>query len=122
MYEELSSAMETLEPGDPKLNETLDMLKETHATSSGLKAFTTWSTLEAIDKARQACGGVGYSSYNAFAGMHADFAVQVSIQAKDIAKRGSVERLWSSSHSLHNHYSALGREIIPSWLFNPVER
>lgn len=51
------------------------MLKETHATSSGLKAFCTWATLEAIDKSRQACGGHGYSSYNGFATMYSDFAV-----------------------------------------------
>ena len=75
LYEQTSEALESLEPGDPSLEATLEMLKETHATSAGLKAFCTWATLESIDKARQACGGHGYSSYNGFASMYADFAV-----------------------------------------------
>ncbi|KDN48547.1 acyl-coenzyme A oxidase I [Tilletiaria anomala UBC 951] len=75
LYEETSQALEALEPGDPNLAATLELLKETHATSAGLKAFCTWATLESIDKARQACGGHGYSSYNGFASMYADFAV-----------------------------------------------
>ncbi|PWN52557.1 acyl-CoA oxidase [Violaceomyces palustris] len=75
LYDETSNAIEALEPGDPNLNATIEMLKETHATSAGLKAFCTWATLETIDKSRQACGGHGYSSYNGFANMYADFAV-----------------------------------------------
>lgn len=75
LFEETSSALEALEPGDPNLQATIDMLKETHATSAGLKAFCTWATLETIDKGRQACGGHGYSSYSGFASMYSDFAV-----------------------------------------------
>lgn len=75
LFEETTSALEALEPGDPNLNATIDMLKETHATSAGLKAFCTWATLETIDRSRQACGGHGYSSYNGFPSMYADFAV-----------------------------------------------
>ncbi|KAL9937191.1 hypothetical protein V8E36_003600 [Tilletia maclaganii] len=75
LFEETSTALEALEPGDPNLEKTIEMLKETHATSAGLKAFCTWGTLEAIDKCRQACGGHGYSSYNGFPAMYADFAV-----------------------------------------------
>ncbi|KAK0546531.1 fatty-acyl coenzyme A oxidase [Tilletia horrida] len=75
LFEETSTALEALEPGDPNLEKTIEMLKETHATSAGLKAFCTWGTLEAIDKCRQACGGHGYSSYNGFPSMYADFAV-----------------------------------------------
>ncbi|KAE8231246.1 hypothetical protein CF326_g3741 [Tilletia indica] len=75
LFEETSTALEALEPGDPNLERTIEMLKETHATSAGLKAFCTWGTLEAIDKCRQACGGHGYSSYNGFPSMYADFAV-----------------------------------------------
>jgi acyl-CoA oxidase len=62
----------------PNLEETLDKLKETHATSAGLKAFCTWACLDTIDKCRQSCGGHGYSAYSNFPGMYADFAVQVS--------------------------------------------
>lgn len=62
MYDELTRTMETLEPGDAKLGDALEKLKETHATSAGLKAFCTWSCLDTIERARQACGGHGYSA------------------------------------------------------------
>jgi hypothetical protein len=44
---------------EAQTNEVLESLKETHATSAGLKAFSTWWALETIDKCRQACGGHG---------------------------------------------------------------
>lgn len=75
LFEETSRALESLEPGDPNLNATIELLKETHSTSAGLKAFCTWATLEAIEKTRQACGGHGYSSYVGLAPMEQDFAV-----------------------------------------------
>ena len=56
----------------------LEELKETHATSAGLKAFCTWNTLNIIDQSRQACGGHGYSSYNGLPGLYNDFAVHCS--------------------------------------------
>lgn len=37
MFTELTEALETLEPNDPNLEEVLSKLKETHATSAGLK-------------------------------------------------------------------------------------
>lgn len=58
--------------------EALEILKEMHATSAGLKAFCTWSALEAIDKCRQTCGGHGYSAYNGFGSAFADFAVHTT--------------------------------------------
>lgn len=76
MYEDMTQALDRLEPGDSNVEETIAKLKETHATSAGLKAFCTWATLEAIDKCRQACGGHGYSAYSNFPAMYADFAVQ----------------------------------------------
>ncbi|PWN32021.1 putative pox1-acyl-CoA oxidase [Meira miltonrushii] len=75
LFEETSRALESLEPGDPNLQATIELLKETHSTSAGLKAFCTWATLEAIEKTRQACGGHGYSSYVGLAPMGQDFAV-----------------------------------------------
>lgn len=68
-------ALDALEPGDPKLEETIELLKSTHATSSGLKAFCTWATLSAIEVCRQSCGGHGYSSYTGLAPLYNDFAV-----------------------------------------------
>jgi acyl-CoA oxidase len=75
LFEETSSALESLEPGDPSMDATIELLKETHSTSAGLKAFCTWATLDAIEKTRQACGGHGYSSYVGLAPMGQDFAV-----------------------------------------------
>ena len=79
LYKMYNGCMAKLEDagGDDKAatQDAMDTLKELHATSAGLKAFCTWSTLEAIDKCRQACGGHGYSAYNGFGGAFADFAV-----------------------------------------------
>lgn len=58
--------------------DALEVLKEMHATSAGLKAFCTWAALEAIDKCRQTCGGHGYSAYNGFGSAFADFAVHTT--------------------------------------------
>ncbi|OCF35829.1 acyl-CoA oxidase [Kwoniella heveanensis BCC8398] len=76
MYEDMTQALDTMEPSDPNLHDILDKLKETHATSAGLKAFCTWACLDTIDKCRQSCGGHGYSAYSNFPLMYADFAVQ----------------------------------------------
>lgn len=73
MLVDLTEALETLEPNDPNLQEVLDKLKETHATSAGLKAFCTWNTLECIEWCRQSCGGHGYSAYSGFPSMYNDF-------------------------------------------------
>lgn len=62
MYEDMTQSLDNLEPGDPNMDEILDKLKETHATSAGLKAFCTWACLDTIDKCRQSCGGHGYSA------------------------------------------------------------
>lgn len=78
LFEETSSALESLEPGDPNLDKTIELLKETHSTSAGLKAFCTWATLDTIERTRQACGGHGYSSYVGLAPMGQDFAVHCS--------------------------------------------
>ena len=37
-----------------------DLLAEVHATSTGLKAFTTWFTSDGIETCRKCCGGHGY--------------------------------------------------------------
>lgn len=72
----MTAALDRLEPSDvslashdldeayaqPNLEDILDKLKETHATSAGLKAFCTWACLDTIDKCRQTCGGHGYSA------------------------------------------------------------
>jgi len=76
MYEDMTQSLDRLKPGDPDLMDTLEKLKETHATSAGLKAFCTWACLDTIERCRQACGGHGYSAYSNLPAMFNDFAVQ----------------------------------------------
>ncbi|KAI7834896.1 acyl-CoA dehydrogenase/oxidase C-terminal [Kickxella alabastrina] len=56
-------------------DEAIKELKETHATSAGLKAFCTWMCLNIIDQCRQSLGGHGYSAYTGLAQAYSDFAV-----------------------------------------------
>ncbi|KAF9103948.1 fatty-acyl coenzyme A oxidase [Mortierella sp. GBA35] len=75
LYDKLMDKLESTQPGDASMQDTLDTLKETHATSAGLKAFCTWSTLNAIEACRQTLGGHGYSAYTGLATTYNDFAV-----------------------------------------------
>ncbi|KAF9926053.1 fatty-acyl coenzyme A oxidase [Mortierella alpina] len=75
LYEELMHELESTQPDDPSMQTVLDTLKETHATSAGLKAFCTWGTLNAIEACRQTLGGHGYSAYTGLASTYNDFAV-----------------------------------------------
>ncbi|ORZ01098.1 acyl-CoA dehydrogenase/oxidase C-terminal [Syncephalastrum racemosum] len=76
MYNNMMTRLESAKPGDADMDEVVESLKETHATSAGLKAFCTWNCLNTIEQCRQACGGHGYSAYTGLAGMYNDFAVQ----------------------------------------------
>ncbi|KAJ1960975.1 fatty-acyl coenzyme A oxidase [Dipsacomyces acuminosporus] len=75
-YEALMRVLNDL--GDAKgaaVDEAIKNLKETHATSAGLKAFCTWMCLNIIDQCRQSLGGHGYSGYTGLAQAYSDFAV-----------------------------------------------
>lgn len=76
MYNNMMSRLDSARPGDADMEEVLEILKETHSTSAGLKAFCTWNCLNTIEQCRQSCGGHGYSAYTGLAGMYQDFAVQ----------------------------------------------
>lgn len=78
MFENLTQELETFDSSSDKehTERVLETLKETHASSAGLKAFSTWQCLETIDKCRQSLGGHGYSAYAGLASMYADQAVQ----------------------------------------------
>lgn len=76
MYEDMTQSLDRLKPGDKDVEDIIEKLKETHATSAGLKAFCTWACLDTIDRCRQTLGGHGYSAYSNFPAMYADFAVQ----------------------------------------------
>ncbi|KAI9503930.1 acyl-CoA dehydrogenase/oxidase C-terminal [Coemansia spiralis] len=75
-YQKLMSVLSEL--GDdkgPAVNDAIKNLKETHATSAGLKAFCTWMCLNIIDQCRQSLGGHGYSAYTGLSQAYSDFAV-----------------------------------------------
>lgn len=76
IYNGLMAILGVAKPGDAKMQEALEALRETHGTTAGVKAFCTWKTAEIIDQCRQACGGQGYSSYAGLASLYADFVVQ----------------------------------------------
>ncbi|KAJ2455419.1 fatty-acyl coenzyme A oxidase [Coemansia sp. RSA 2336] len=75
-YQNLMSQLNEL--GDSKgadADAAIKNLKETHATSAGLKAFCTWMCLNIIDQCRQSLGGHGYSAYTGLSQAYSDFAV-----------------------------------------------
>ncbi|KAG0146108.1 hypothetical protein CROQUDRAFT_63131 [Cronartium quercuum f. sp. fusiforme G11] len=78
MFEKLSEELDSFDSSSDKeqTERVLETLKETHASSAGLKAFSTWQCLDTIDKCRQSLGGHGYSAYAGLASMYADQAVQ----------------------------------------------
>ena len=49
------------------------MLPELHATSSCLKALTTWLTVSGIETCRQACGGYGYSALSGLPSLYCNY-------------------------------------------------
>ncbi|EGF98076.1 uncharacterized protein MELLADRAFT_46146 [Melampsora larici-populina 98AG31] len=78
MFEKLTEELESFDSSSDteQTERVLETLKETHASSAGLKAFSTWQCLDTIDKCRQTLGGHGYSAYAGLASMYADQAVQ----------------------------------------------
>ena len=82
LYDVLMEQLNRLKPGDEDMDAVIETLKETHATSAGLKAFCTWNCLNTIEQCRQSLGGHGYSSYTGLAQMYNDFAVQCSWEVR----------------------------------------
>jgi len=58
--------------------DNLENLNVVHATSAGLKAFSTWWCNESLEIARQCLGGHGYSSYSGLPHVLQDWAVNCS--------------------------------------------
>ena len=87
LFESMSNQLESLssdtDPEETKL--VLENLKETHATSAGLKAFCTWGALECIEKCRASLGGHGYSAYSGLPSMAADQAVQCTWEGDNVS-------------------------------------
>ncbi|GAA5911899.1 hypothetical protein JCM8208_002850 [Rhodotorula glutinis] len=78
LFEEMSEELESFgsDSDEEETKAVLEKLKETHATSAGLKAFCTWNALETIEKCRASLGGHGYSAYSGLPSMYNDQAVQ----------------------------------------------
>jgi len=78
LFEDMTAQLEsfTADSSEEETRAVLEKLKETHATSAGLKAFCTWAGLETIERCRASCGGHGYSAYVGLASMYNDQAVQ----------------------------------------------
>lgn len=63
LYQSMTLQLESFgaDADKEQTKDVLEILKETHATSAGLKAFCTWNALETIERCRASCGGHGYS-------------------------------------------------------------
>jgi len=57
-----------------------EALPELHATSSGLKAFCSWKTKDAIESCRLTCGGHGYIGNAGFGTTFASYAPNVTYE------------------------------------------
>ncbi|KAK9479871.1 acyl-CoA dehydrogenase/oxidase C-terminal [Lipomyces japonicus] len=76
-YQLLLKKMDKVDSSDSKKMAVLiEDLKEVFSTSAGLKVFTTWQCAETIEHTRQSCSGHGYSAYNGFGQLYADWVVQ----------------------------------------------
>lgn len=79
MHVKLQSMLESLSAGDTaSMEATGAWLKQVHAFSAGLKAEASWTAYHAVDTARQACGGHGYSALSGLPSLFADYAVFVT--------------------------------------------
>ncbi|CEQ40207.1 SPOSA6832_01809, partial [Sporobolomyces salmonicolor] len=78
LFESMTEQLESFGPDsdEAETKDVLEKLKETHATSAGLKAFCTWNALDCIERCRASLGGHGYSAYSGLPSMYNDQAVQ----------------------------------------------
>lgn len=88
---EMSEAQKQIQQGN------VGVLKDLHGLSSGLKAFTTWFTHNAIDVCRQCCGGHGYSAYAGFSEMFNDFAIMCTWEGDNTVMAQQTSRYLTSS-------------------------
>ncbi|CAN3357376.1 acyl-coenzyme A oxidase 2 [Diutina catenulata] len=77
MYQIMEDIEIAVEKNDLKsLGASINTLKGLFVDSAALKSNLTWTASACIDECRQACGGHGYSSYNAFGKAFSDWSVQ----------------------------------------------
>lgn len=65
---------------DSREKKDFSSLPELHATSSGLKAYCSWATKDAIEACRLTCGGHGYMSLAGFGTTFATYAPNVTYE------------------------------------------
>ncbi|KAI8073343.1 acyl-CoA dehydrogenase/oxidase C-terminal [Gongronella butleri] len=109
MYNNMMTRLDAAREGDPDLDEVVEVLKETHSTSAGLKAFCTWNCLSTIEQCRQSCGGHGYSAYTGLAAMYQDFAVQCTWEGDNTILTLQAGRYLISSY----REAAKGKKLSP---------
>jgi acyl-CoA oxidase len=61
-----------------KILENDSQTREMHALISVMKAITTWDMVQSLEECRQACGGLGFSSYSRIPSMIQDLNVMVT--------------------------------------------
>jgi len=73
-----------------------------HATSAGLKAFSTWWCAEALEQCRQSLGGHGYSAYSGLPSLLSDFAVMCTWEGDNtvLAQQTAKHLVKSVKHSV----------------------
>ena len=54
------------------VNKTEDDAREIETLAAGMKAYATWANMDALQEARECCGGQGYLAVNRFADLKAD--------------------------------------------------
>lgn len=76
-----------------------------HATSAGLKAFTSWAAAEGIEEARKCCGGHGYSMSSGLPSLFAEYVPSCTYEGDNVRLSSSSPSCphpcaWSGSASL----------------------
>ncbi|KAL6074611.1 Acyl-coenzyme A oxidase (Acyl-CoA oxidase) [Balamuthia mandrillaris] len=59
-------------------------LPEVHATSAGLKAYTTWITSSGIEECRKCCGGHGYSKFAALSDLFVNYVPACTYEGDNV--------------------------------------
>ena len=61
-------------------NDTDETRQDLETLAAGLKALSTWHALDAIQEAREACGGAGFLAENRLVGLRSDLDVYVTFE------------------------------------------
>lgn len=88
--------------------------RETHALSSGCKALFSWFMSDALQSAREACGGQGYKLENRIAVMRADRDIMLTFEgANDVLLQQVGKGLLVAAGAAAKNGGRFGREFAP---------